>query len=48
VFDAVGIRFRELPITPARFMDAVERKRALVRAEQSSTRPDGDARNETS
>jgi xanthine dehydrogenase YagR molybdenum-binding subunit len=22
VFDAVGIRFRELPITPARFMDA--------------------------
>jgi xanthine dehydrogenase YagR molybdenum-binding subunit len=25
VFDAVGIRFRELPITPARFMDAVVR-----------------------
>jgi xanthine dehydrogenase YagR molybdenum-binding subunit len=48
VFDAVEIRFRELPITPQRFMDAVERKRALVRAEQSSTRPDGDARNETS
>ena len=22
VFDAVGIRFRELPITPARFMEA--------------------------